>query len=159
MRADVYKRVTDKIIADLERGVPTWQQPWQFRARRRAGVPAAARRRGKPYRGVNVMMLWDVRRWKNGYGSADLRMTYRQAARTGRPSQEGRERERLVVYAFRVTLQRELSPRSGKKAAKEKEIPFMKGYTAFNVDQIDGLPGHYLPRRAAAGQQPSSAST
>jgi antirestriction protein ArdC len=25
----------------------------------------------------------------------------------------------------------------------EREIPFMKGYTAFNVEQIDGLPAHY----------------
>ena len=25
----------------------------------------------------------------------------------------------------------------------EKEIPFMRGYTVFNVEQIDGLPGHF----------------
>jgi antirestriction protein ArdC len=28
-KPDVYTRVTDKIIADLERGTLTWQQPWQ----------------------------------------------------------------------------------------------------------------------------------
>jgi antirestriction protein ArdC len=25
----------------------------------------------------------------------------------------------------------------------EREIPFMKGYTVFNVEQVDGLPAHY----------------
>jgi len=25
----------------------------------------------------------------------------------------------------------------------ERAIPFMKGYTVFNVEQIDGLPEHY----------------
>ena len=28
-KLDVYSRVTDKIIADLERGNLTWLQPWQ----------------------------------------------------------------------------------------------------------------------------------
>jgi antirestriction protein ArdC len=25
----------------------------------------------------------------------------------------------------------------------EREIPFMKGYTVFNVEQVDGLHAHY----------------
>ncbi|GGB09887.1 hypothetical protein GCM10011491_42290 [Brucella endophytica] len=28
MKTDVYKQVTDKIIADLERGELTWLKPW-----------------------------------------------------------------------------------------------------------------------------------
>ena len=28
-KADVYTRVTNKILADLERGNLTWLQPWQ----------------------------------------------------------------------------------------------------------------------------------
>jgi antirestriction protein ArdC len=35
-RADVYTRVTAKIIADLEQGVRTWQRPWN------AGHPNAS---------------------------------------------------------------------------------------------------------------------
>ena len=27
-RLDVYTRITDKIIADLEQGVRTWMKPW-----------------------------------------------------------------------------------------------------------------------------------
>jgi antirestriction protein ArdC len=39
-KLDVYSRVTNKIIADLERGNLTWLQPWQ--AGHNAG-PVAAR--------------------------------------------------------------------------------------------------------------------
>ena len=34
-------------------------------------------------------------------------------------------------------------PRSRTTAARKSVIPFMKGYTVFNVEQIDGLPNHY----------------
>ena len=27
-----------------------------------------------------------------------------------------------------------------------REIPFLKGYTVFNVEQIEGLPEHYYAR-------------
>ena len=27
----------------------------------------------------------------------------------------------------------------------ERRIPFMKGYSVFNADQIEGLPAHYHP--------------
>ena len=30
----------------------------------------------------------------------------------------------------------------------EREIPFLKGYTVFNVEQIDGLPDHYYAQPA-----------
>jgi len=32
-RQDVYTRITDKIIADLEQGVRTWMKPWGFIAK------------------------------------------------------------------------------------------------------------------------------
>ena len=44
-KLDVYSRVTDKIIADLEGGNLTWLQPWQAGGQRRAGVAPLARRR------------------------------------------------------------------------------------------------------------------
>lgn len=45
----------------------------------------------------------------------------------------------LVVYAdrFNKTEQNE------KGEDVERSIPFMKGYTVFNVEQIEGLPAHY----------------
>src|SRR3546814_2617396 len=56
-RQDVYSRVTDKIIADLEQGVRPWVKPWN--AAHRAGrITRPLRHNGTPYRGINVVMLW-----------------------------------------------------------------------------------------------------
>jgi antirestriction protein ArdC len=134
-KRDVYKRVTDKIIADLERGVPPWQQPWQ--AGHAAGpVSRPLRAEGKPYRGVNTLMLW-ASAVENGYGSP-IWMTYQEAAEQGGQVRRG-EKGSLVVYAASFTK----TVTDDKGEAEEKEIPFLKAYTAFNVQQIDGLPAHY----------------
>jgi hypothetical protein len=50
-KLDVYSRVTNKIIADLERGNLTWLQPWQ--AGHKAGPvsrPLRAAGQGVPWR-------------------------------------------------------------------------------------------------------------
>jgi antirestriction protein ArdC len=60
-RADVYAKVTDKIIADLEQGVRTWMRPWS--AEHIAGkIMRPRRHNGVPYKGINVIMLVSLRR-------------------------------------------------------------------------------------------------
>ena len=49
-------------------------------------------------------------------------------------------RARLVVYANTIT-RTETDDATGEEV--ERDIPFLKGYTVFNVEQIDGLPAHY----------------
>ena len=134
-KQDVYTRVTGKIIADLERGNLTWLQPWD--AGHQAGpVSRPLRTEGKAYRGVNVLMLW-ASAIEKGY-SCPIWMTYKQAAELGGQVRKG-EKGSLVVFANRITK----AVTDDKGDTVEKEIPFMKGYTVFNVEQIDGLPGHY----------------
>ena len=41
----------------------------------------------------------------------------------------------------------------------ERDIPFMKGYTVFNVEQIDGLPAHFYAHRQRRSSTPCSASS
>ena len=56
-RIDVYTRVTDQIIAELEAGVRPWVQPWN--AAHAAGeVSRPLRFNAVPYRGINVVLLW-----------------------------------------------------------------------------------------------------
>jgi antirestriction protein ArdC len=134
-KQDVYTRVTGKIIADLERGRLTWQQPWE--ASHQAGpVSRPLRVEGQPYRGVNVIMLWSAAIEK-GY-ACPIWMTYKQAAELDGQVRKG-ERGSLVVYASSFTK----TVADDQGDAVEQEIPFMKGYTVFNAEQIDGLPGHY----------------
>ena len=51
----------------------------------------------------------------------------------------------LVVYADKI-IRTETDAATGEEA--ERAIPFMKGYTVFNVEQIEGLPEHYYAKPA-----------
>jgi antirestriction protein ArdC len=134
-RKDVYSRVTDKIIADLEKGVRTWMKPWN--AGHAAGrITKPLRHNGQPYNGINVLMLWSAA-VAEGY-SAPIWMTFRQAKELGANVRKG-EKGELVVYANTIVRTEENA--DGEEV--EHAIPFMKGYTVFNVEQIDGLPSHY----------------
>lgn len=136
MTQDVYARVTDKIIAQLEQGERPWMKPWN--AEHAAGkITRPLRHNGLPYSGVNVLMLWSEAADK-GY-SAPIWMTFRQAQELGGNVRKG-EHGSLVVYANRIT-KTEHNEETGEDV--EHEIPFMKGYIVFNVEQIDGLPAHY----------------
>jgi antirestriction protein ArdC len=134
-KADVYTRVTNKILADLERGNLTWHQPWQ--AGHQAGpVSRPLRAGGQAYRGINVLMLWAAAMEKNY--SCPLWLTYKQAAELGGQVRKG-EKGSLVVYANEIVR----TDTDDTGADVEVKIPFMKGYTVFNAEQIDGLPGHF----------------
>lgn len=136
IKADVYQRVTDAIAGSLERGVRPWMQPWN--AGHAAGrITRPLRGNGVPYQGINVLMLWAAAVEK-GYG-APIWMTFRQAQELGGHVRKG-EHGSLVVYASQVTRE-ETDAETGE--VTEQEIPFLKGYTVFNVEQIDGLPAHF----------------
>jgi antirestriction protein ArdC len=143
-RQDVYTRVTDRIIADLEQGVRPWMKPWN--AEHAAGrVTRPLRHRGRPDRGITILMLWSAA-VAGGY-SAPIWMTFRQAQELGGHVQKG-EHGSLVVYANTFT-RTDTDAETGEET--EQEIPFLKGYTVFNVEQIEGLPAHYY----AMAQEPA----
>jgi antirestriction protein ArdC len=134
-RKDVYTRVTERIISDLEQGVRTWLKPWS--AEHAAGrISRPLRHNGTPYRGMNILLLWGEAVAK-GY-AAPIWMTYKQAQEIGGQVRKG-EHGSLVVYANSITR----TETNDKGEDVEREIPFMKGYTVFNVEQVDGLPAHY----------------
>ena len=134
-KPDVYTKVTNQIIADLERGNLTWLQPWQ--SGHAAGhISRPLRAGGKAYRGVNVLMLW-ASAMESGFNSP-LWVTYKQAAELGGQVKKG-EKGSLVVYAD--TFKRTGTDDRGEDV--ETTIPFMKGYTVFNAEQVEGLPQHF----------------
>jgi antirestriction protein ArdC len=140
-KSDVYTRITNRIIADLEQGVRPWHRPWN--ADHAAGkITRPLRHNGIPYKGINVIMLWSASVVKGH--ACPLWLTFKQALELGGNVRKG-ERGELVVYADRITR----TETDDKGEETEREIPFMKGYTVFNAEQCDGLPAHYYAKAEA----------
>lgn len=136
-RQDVYTRITNSIVRQLEQGVRPWIKPWN--ADHAAGrITRPLRHDGTPYRGINVLSLWCDAMQK--CFAAPIWMTYRQAQDLGGNVRKG-EKGSPVVYT-NTYVKQQADPAPGDET--EQAIRFLKGYTVFNVEQIDGLPPHYL---------------
>lgn len=145
-KQDVYALVTNKIIADLERGELTWVQPWK--AGHVAGpVSRPLRSTGEPYRGVNVLSLWATAMEK-GY-VAPIWMTFKQAKDLTAHVRKG-EKGALVVYAN--TYKKKEQGDGGEEVLRE--VSFLRGYTVFNVEQIEDLPPHFYARAEPVHETP-----
>lgn len=145
-RADVFTRITDKIITSLEEGVRPWVKPWN--AEHAAGrITRPLRANGTPYRGINILALWMDAHIK-GY-SAPIWMTFKQAIEYEAHVSKG-EKGSLVVYANTFTK----TDQDADGNDFEQQIPFLKGYTVFNVDQIDGLPAHFYAQAEPPAETP-----
>jgi len=131
-RADIYERVTAAIIAQLEKGTRPWMQPWD------AGQSPVRplRHNGVACRGINTVLLW-MTAAELGYQSPYW-MTYSQAKELGAQVKKG-EKSSLVVYAGAIEKQED----EAEGEDKTRRIPFLKGYSVFCADQIEGLPDNF----------------
>ena len=135
---DVYTRITSRIIADLEQGVRPWARPWN--ADHLDGrILRPLRYNGLPYSGINTIMLW-LEAEERGFTSPTW-MTFKQALELGGHVRKG-ERGSQVVYANTIAKTEQAEDGSEVR----RNIPFLKGYSVFNVDQIEGLPEQYRAR-------------
>jgi antirestriction protein ArdC len=133
MAVDVYAQVTDKIVAALETGTRPWAKSWG-----NAGSSFPLRHCGTPYKGINVLLLWSEALDK-GYAAPSW-MTYKQAAELGGQVRKGEKSTHIV---FAGGIQRTETNAAGEDVTRS--IPFLKGYSVFNVEQIDGLPAKFYP--------------
>ena len=134
-RADIYTRITDRIVEDLEKGVRPWMKPWSA-ANIGGRISRPLRHNGLPYSGMNVLLLWSEQ-MSRGFASP-MWMTFKQALELGGAVRKG-ETGSTVVFASRFTK----SQADGNGNEVDREIPFLKAYSVFNVEQIDGLPDSY----------------
>jgi antirestriction protein ArdC len=134
-RQDIYTRITAKIVASLEAGVRPWIKPWS--GENAAGrITRPLRHNGMPYSGINILMLW-ASAIEQGFASPSW-MTFRQAIELNACVRKG-EKGSLVVYANSITK----TEQNDAGEDVERDIHFLKGYTVFNCDQIEGLPEQY----------------
>ncbi|MBZ9823385.1 ArdC family protein [Mesorhizobium sp. CA4] len=145
-RIDIYARITDRIVAELEKGIRPWMQPWQS-SNASGRVTRPLRHNGLPYNGMNVLLLWSEA-VARGF-SSPMWMTFKQALELGGGVRKG-ETGSVVVFASRFT--RTETENQGEEI--DREIPFLKAYSVFNIAQIDGLPDQFYRRQAEPVRDP-----
>ena len=129
---DICDRVTQAVIAELEKGTMPWTKPWTG-----AGGPVMPRRHsGARYRGINILLLWS-RAEETGFRSS-FWMTFKQAQEYGGCVRKG-EKGTQIVYTNRVTK----SETNDAGEDVERNFGFLKSYTVFNAEQIDNLPDEF----------------
>ena len=140
-KQDIYTRITNQIVSDLEKGVRPWVRPWN--SEHAAGrITRPLRHNGKPYSGINVLSLWASAMTQDF--AAPIWMTFKQASELDAHIRKG-EKGALVVYADSIK-RKGTDEKTGDEI--NRKIPFLKGYTVFNVEQIEGLPEAYYAKAA-----------
>jgi antirestriction protein ArdC len=137
-KVDVYRKVTDAIVNAIESGIGQYRMPWTVRQDK--GFSPISVGSAKPYRGINTLVLWAQSQTK-GYGSA-FWGTYKQWTEIGGQVRKA-EHGSPVVYWGKFEKQT-----GDVEGDKSHHGLFAKGYTVFNIDQVDGckLPKRFEPK-------------
>lgn len=125
---NVYERVTQRIVEQLEAGVVPWRSPHFAKV----GFPVNFQS-GNPYRGINVILLGMA-----GYVSPYF-LTYQQAAAKGGQVRRGEKGYSVIKFGTIDTEQEE---------GAETRRFFLRHYTVFNACQIDGIDFPEPPARS-----------
>lgn len=145
-RLDVYSRVTNRIVDQLERGVRPWFKPWN--AENAAGrITRPLRFNGEGYKGINILMLWASAE-EQGF-NCPFWLTFNQATELGGHVKKG-ERGSPVVFAS--TFKKSETQDDGEET--EEKIPFLKEYTVFNALQCENLPERFFQLSQALKTSP-----
>jgi antirestriction protein ArdC len=136
---NLYIEVTQRIIAELERGAAPWVKPWAATPGRNTPHNAAT---GRPYSGINVMLLWMT------HYETPAFLTYKQALALGGNVRKG-EHGTKVYFVKPVAAK----PKDGDEA-NGKGYMVLREYTVFNVAQCENLPPRIIaPKAVKAGNE------
>ena len=120
MSIDLYKTITDRMIAEMEQGIIPWKKPWM------ASGAAISHTTGKPYSLLNQMLLGKPGEW----------ITFSQCQQEGGRVRKG-EKARMVVFWKWIETKDE-------ETEEVKEVPFLKYYNVFHVDQCEGITAKHM---------------
>ena len=119
---DIYKEVTDRIMAQLENRIIPWQKPWI------ASGNAISHVTGNSYSLLNQMLL----------GRPGEYVTFAQCQKEGGKVKKGEKSSMVVFWKF---IEQE-DPDTKEK----KQVPFLRYFNVFHIDQCEGLTAkHALP--------------
>jgi N-terminal domain of anti-restriction factor ArdC len=128
-RPSIYQTVTDRIISSLKAGVIPWEKPWN--TPRFTGGPFPRNfYTGKPYRGINILLLW------SSDFSSPFWLTFKQAQELKGNVRKGECGTPIVFFK-----QLPHAAKDDTKTDEDERSPFVLcHYTVFNVEQCDGAP-------------------
>ncbi len=122
MSANLYEIVTQKILDALNQGVIPWRKPWHSSALMPVNLLT-----NKPYRGVNPWLLASTpfadHRW----------LTFKQAQELGATVRTGEKSTMVVFWKFPE------KKKEDEEEDKADQVPVLRYYNVFNVEQVDGL--------------------
>lgn len=119
-----YEKFAEAIVTATLASDAAWTKPWKVG--QAFGLPRNAKT-GKDYRGCNVLMLLS-----RNFASREW-LTYKQAAEMGGHVRKGQKGTPIFFFSL-VEKKKEDQDQDEKD-----EIPVLKCFTVFNVEQIDGL--------------------
>ena len=119
---DMYKTVTDSIIAELEKGAIPWVKPWKADSSADKNFISQ-----KPYQGINRLLL-GMGSMAKGYTNPAW-ATFKQWADSGANVKAGEKATHIVFFKPVKT--------KDKATGEDKGYCVIKGYAVFNVEQTD----------------------
>ena len=138
VKTDIHQQITDQIIEAMEAAQGQGRRLWDAQASLPLNLST-----GKPYTGMNVLILWGAalsRGFKSPYW-----LTYKQAADMGGQVKKGEHGTRCVFY--KPWESTDTNKDTGETETVKGAI--LKTFTAFNLDQIDGIEGPDREERPA----------
>lgn len=142
MSLNVYQMVTDRIIAQMEKGIIPWRKPWNLFggfSEEECAISYVSRR---PYSLLNQWLLGKPGEW----------MTFKQMAERGGRLKPGEKSKFVVFYQMLHKEDPEHLDENGKP--KIVHIPLLKYYNVWHIDQIDGIETKIVKGEDAAPKEP-----
>lgn len=127
MSNKVHEIVTEKILAELNKGNIPWRKPWNCTGHRNLVSK-------KAYRGINPFLL-DFAGYKSGWW-----MTYNQAKQLGGNVKKGEKSTHIIFWKI---LRSKKENADG--TASEKSFAMLKDYSVFNLEQCEGIDPKHIP--------------
>lgn len=127
MAFDIYTEITDRIIAELEKGIIPWEQPWT--GTRDGAISYST---GTPYSLLNQMLL----------GKPGEYLTFKQIQTAGGRIKKGGKARMVVFWKW---IQKEKTSKDGTPVRDSnglpvcETIPFLRYYNVFHIDDCEGI--------------------
>ena len=137
VKIDIHQQVTNQILEAMEQARTTGRRLWDSQPSLPLNLTT-----GKPYSGINVLILWAAG-LQHAYTSPYW-LTYKQAADKGGQVRKGEHGTHCVFY-------KPWEAESTNHETGETEIvkgAVLKGFTVFNLDQVDGIEAQAREPRA-----------